>query len=562
LTLVWIGAAGVTCLALGYWGLRQRGGVGISSSGAFPSETPPAETEIVAIEPRFDSRHRSVLFETEIDHGACTVSVLSENRDPIPAALLSVVLENVDPPVTFEPLTTSETGTTSIPGLPEKGARIVAEKESFSTETILYKGGNAVEIILHPGWTAGGVVEWGDGRPAADVLVLALPVGRALQGNELNLIRRGIGGMHGLVTRTRDDGSFTISGLRHAESYNLTAVGPGSASLKPPTARQDAALGHVVRIEAIYALEVEITDERGKALKTSDRLFGRGQSWRVKDPTVRSLPYLPAWLELAGADWLGSAHKQTSHEVLLLFLTEDQRVEIADIEFSVHVPGYLPLGVDLRAPRLGREPQRKKLEASATSRLWGDIEIVVDSSTLHPLQSGEPSRNLGTLFLHGLDTTDVSVRVQQTPSGREVIRGVPAGAYEGRFEARNTPFYFPPLDEKPLSVLVADKASPAVVRLDPGRAGTFILELTQEGGARYDRAVLFLLERVQHPLGGGRSYTSFEGPPYIIDLIRPGDYVVRIISLADGNAQQQSELLLPSVEGETVFAEFPLRLGR
>ena len=314
-------------------------------------------------------------------------------------------------------------------------------------------------------------------------------------------------------------------------------------------------------MEAIYALQVTVADEQGRTLETSDRLFGQGHLRKSNDPTAHPLSHLPEWLELTGANWLGSVQENTSHRVLLLYSTDDPREEVSSIEFSTHVPGYMPLTKELRVPRLGSEIRHLMLQTTATADVWGDIEVIVDTSLLYPLQPGETSRNLGTLFLHGVDTTDVSMRVLQTQSGREVIRGVPAGTYEARFEARSTTFMFPPEQAASLPVRVIGRTPPAAVRLDPSEGGTLVLELLDQHGSLFDRAVAFSIDGVGESVKHGRNYATFQGPPYVIDLVPPGDYVVRIYFLAGGDPRHQSELLLPAMAGEIVHAEFPVRLG-
>lgn len=509
-----------------------------------------------------DHGHRLIGTEPEVQHGYCRVLVLAEDRTPIPDALVTAAtVVTTGASGASELRTLAQLGSDVLLGPLEVGATIVVTRDDYSTESIPYLGEDSLEVILRSGWSAAGVVEWGDGRRVSDAIVMALPLGRDPNSRQLEWIRLGIGGPQGLVARSREDGSFSVSGLRQTEAYDLIALGPGAACLKAPKASRRAARGHVVRLEAIYALQVTIADEQGQTLKTSDRLFGQGHLRKSNDPTARPLSHLPAWLELTGANWLGSVQQNTSHRVLLLYSTDDPRDEVSSIEFSTHVPGYMPLATELRVPRLGREAQHLVLQTTPTANVWGDMEVIVDTSLLYPLQPGETSRNLGTLFLHGVDTTDASMRVLQTPSGREVIRGVPAGTYEARFEARSSTLMFPPEQAASLPVRVIGNAPPAAVRLDPSEGGTLVLDLYDQHGSAFDQEVAFSIDGVGESAKHGRNYATFQGPPYVIDHVPPGDYVVRIFFLAGGDPKQQSELLLPAIAGEIVHAQLPVRVG-
>jgi hypothetical protein len=513
-------------------------------------------------ESRSDRSHRPIETEPEVQHGYCRVLVLAEDGTPIPDALVTaatVVAPGV--PGASELQTLVQLGSDVQIGPLEVGATIVVTREDYSTESTQYLGEASLEVILRSGWSAAGFVEWGDGSRVSDAIVMALPIVRVTNKRQLELIGFGVGGSHGLVARSGEDGSFSVSGLRQTEAYDLIAVGPGAACLKAPRASRKAARGHVVRMEAIYALQVTVADEQGQTLKTSDRLFSQGHLRKSSDPTAHPLSHLPAWLVLTGANWLGTVQENTSHRVLLLYSTDDPREEVSSIEFSTHVPGYMPLATELRVPRLGSEARHLMLQTTATADEWGDIEVIVDSTLLYPLQSGETSRNLGTLYLHGLDTTDVSMRVLQTQSGREIIRKVPAGTYEARFEARSTTLMCPPEQAASLPVRVIGSAAPAAVRLDPSEGGTFVLELSDQHGSSFDRAVAFLIDGIGESAKHGRNYATFQGPPYVIDLVPPGDYVVRIYFLEGGDPRQQSELLLPAMAGEIVHAAFPVRVG-
>lgn len=542
------------------WAIREQGADG-GSRPVLREARDATSAEAERMEPVLGGDARSAWFSSQSSPPGLRVKVTNREGAPIEGALVSVRAPEDSSSPDNEPRTTDESGRVAFLQQLPVGSWLSAQKESHSTEKVEYEGQAEVEIILHDGWDVSGVVSWSSDGPVADARVLAIPAGRALSQTDVELIGLGVQGGAWLDSRSQDDGSFTVSGLRRDEAYTLTAISPGCVCTEMPVARESSPSGVVVQMVAVYALLVEVRDEAGEPPKTSSRVFGQGQSWSVLDAEADTLHHRSAWLSLAGAEWLRSAPMNSSHDALLLFTTDEPRERVEGVEFSVHVPGYLPIATVLDVPRLGEDPQRVTLLAQSTSRAWGAIEVAVSAETLHPLQPGESTRNLGTLFLHGVDTTDLSVRVNQTESGTELFQGVPSGVYEARFRARNTPFHDPPLDQEPLSVVVRGDGPPASVRVDPGGAGTFVLELSEPDGQPYDRAVTFLLEGVNHPIGGARSYVHLERAPYIIDLVRPGDYVIRVQSLAAGFTPGQEELLLPAIAGETISTELRVLRG-
>lgn len=382
------------------------------------------------------------------------------------------------------------------------------------------KGAEETVVLLSPGGVIRGrLLHDQDDLIGTRPLVLAYPDSAPPSKSRVTAALHGLDPTFHLA-RTDETGFFEIRGLRRGQRFTLAAAGGGWVM---PTRRQGVpadTLTLELSLERLYGALVVLRGSDGQAVRTSAQLWALpGPQWNWEDLGAHGV----GTDSLEGA-LLGLpselASRSYSDEYLFLFWSEQRPVpeQLGPIRFTGHLAGYEPCSADVWLEPLADQVESVQIELVPTVSTWASVEVNLVGQQSTQI-GGSIAGGIGHLVLKELESGLLVTNVLENLNpGALVFDGVPEGDYHVYLTTKYG--YFNSADAEGPLLLQVRGSDRIKVSLDLSSLSSITFDV-KAGDRDYTGA--FAVE-VQGRDRLGSAFAHFDGPPYFLQGLMPGDY--------------------------------------
>lgn len=322
------------------------------------------------------------------------------------------------------------------------------------------------------------------------------------------------------IAQADEDGAFELRSLERGRGYTLAAAGGGWVM---PRRRQGVLAGGGVldlELERLYGALAVLRGPDGQPPRTSKRLWALpGPRWYWEDQSTHGVgtdSIEGALLDIP-SKWTSRSY---DYEYLLLYWSEQspKPERLGPVRFTGQLAGYEPCVAEVWLPLVDQGLRAVAIELEPTVDNWSSVEVrlVAPERTSVP---GHVSGGVGHLVLKQLDSGLLVTHVlEDLRPGSIVFEGVPEGVYHLYLTTKYG--YFNSADRDGPVLLQVGGADPRPVQIDISGLCSVTFGVTSQGQP-YTGAFAVEVQGRNEP---GSAFAHFDGPPYSLQGLRPGDY--------------------------------------
>jgi len=311
----------------------------------------------------------------------------------------------------------------------------------------------------------------------------------------------------------------------------------------------------IVEVEHVFVAIVLLRDSNLLGVAISEGVIGRGWAWYYdgdseETVTQDALHPLSLYFGTPRVQWARLASSNTMH--VLLFWSDVRRSELFPAVLEAELAGYAPIWTQVAAAPVGGLLPEYRIELTPTCTQRGSLELRFSGVSMDVRPESITKHLLGHLHMVSGNGRELTIAVEKPASAVHVFSGVPHGNYRAHFQVEDCGLRLPGGNE---SFAVQVGAQPAVLRVDLRGLGVVQVDVRDRSGASYDGSVTLVLTSKQ---GGARFY-DFLKPPFVMEPVSPGEYLLHVDRLPGVDVMRQEAVQLMVHADEACLPVLPLK---